>query len=269
MEASGFAAWDRAPVFNVRGREGNPQGPTALHGRNPSVRSVTLDGMGALHRSPRIRFSGTRKGRGLIAVLALEGSSPDRLRDACTWARSNGSKTLRVAVDGGLRAWRSLSEPCDLFVGDGDSARPPRDKETILYNRDKAFSDLAGALGEMRRREARVVCLAGLTGGRLDHEWINLHELAAHARDFAGLLAPTSRGWVAVTSHGAGIETRPGKTFSLLALAGRARVDLQGSRWTLDNASIRPGSRGLSNVSGKRLRLTVTAGVACLIFPKV
>ena len=170
-------------------------------------------------------------------------------------------------MDGGLRAWRALGVSCDLYAGDADSARPPRGVEAALYTRDKAFSDLSGALGEARRRALRVVVVAGVTGGRLDHEWANLHELAAHARHFAGMLAPTPRGWVVVTSRGATVETRVGRTFSLLALGGRARVDLRGTQWTLRDARLDPGSRGLSNVSGKRLTLAVSSGTACLVFP--
>jgi len=223
--------------------------------------------MGALHRSPRIRFKGTRANRGLIAVLALTGAPKDELRTAVAWARAAGHALLRVAVDGGLHSWRSLRVSPDLYVGDADSACPPEGLEAVVYPRDKDFSDLAGALGEARGRGAHVVCIAGLTGGRLDHEWANLHELAARSRYFAGIAAPTPRGWVVLTSRGATIETRPGATFSLLAVGGRARVDLRGAEWTLRDSGLKPGSRGLSNVSGKRLTLAVSSGTACLVFP--
>jgi thiamine pyrophosphokinase len=222
--------------------------------------------MSALHRSPRIRFKG---GRGRVAVVALNGSTSAALREALSWGRANGTSVFGVAVDGGLRAWRAIRKPCDLFVGDADSATPPADIESIVYDPDKLFSDLSGALAELRRRRIAIVCVAGLTGGRLDHEWVNLHELAAHARSFAGLLAPTPRGWVVVTAAGASIETKAGKSFSLLALAGRARVRLRGARWSLDDEWIAPGSRGLSNKTGRSLRLSVQCGVVCIVFPKL
>jgi len=224
--------------------------------------------MGALHRSPRIRFKGTRANQGRIGVLALNGCPKEELRVADAWARGAGREVFRVAVDGGLRAWRALGVACDLYAGDADSSSPPTGMEAARYDRDKSFSDLAGALREVRRRALRVVVVAGLTGGRLDHEWVNLHELAAHARHFAGMLAPTPRGWVVVTSCGVTAETRAGRTFSLLALGGRTRVDLGGARWTLRDARLGPGSRGLSNVSGKRLTLSVSSGTACLVSPE-
>ncbi len=174
---------------------------------------------------------------------------------------------LNVAVDGGLRAWRALGKPCALYVGDADSSPPPEGVEAVVYDRDKSFSDLSGALDELAARRIKVVAVAGLTGGRLDHEWVNLHELAAHASDFDGLLAPTPRGWVVVTTHGATVETKPGRPFSVLALAGRARIHLRGAHWDLDGAWLAPGSRGLSNRSGRSLRMRVERGVACLVFP--
>jgi len=91
--------------------------------------------------------------------------------------------------------------------------------------------------------------------------------LAAHAKHFSGFLAPTARGWVAVTAVGASIDTRPDQPFSLLALAGRARVSLRGARWSLDDEWIAPGSRGLSNVTRRSLRLRVRRGVVSVIFP--
>jgi len=153
-------------------------------------------------------------------------------------------------------------------VGDGDSARRvPAGLERVDYSSDKDFSDLSGALREARSRGVRVAVLAGLAGGRLDHEWINLQEAGAHAHAFDGLVAPTLRGMLVVTAAGCRLETRPGRTVSLLVLGGSARVSLTGTRWTLRQTRLRPGSRGLSNVTGERLRLQVHAGVAALIFP--
>jgi thiamine pyrophosphokinase len=202
-----------------------------------------------------------------VAVLALNGSAPATLREALSWSRANGTAVLRVAVDGGLRTWRAIRQRCDLYVGDADSATPPPGTESILYDPDKTFSDLSGALVEVRRRRISTVCVAGLTGGRLDHEWTNLHELAARAKGFAGFLAPTPRGWVIVTATGASIETKPGRPFSLLALAGRARVRLSGARWNLDGEWLATGSRGLSNRTGRSLRLNVERGVVGIVFP--
>ena len=51
------------------------------------------------------------------------------------------------------------------------------------------------------------------------------------------------------------------------SLGGVATVSLGGTRWTLRRARLRPGSLGLSNVTGTSLRLTVHSGSVALLFP--
>ena len=72
---------------------------------------------------------------------------------------------------------------------------------------------------------------------------------------------------MAMTSKRCRVVTRPGEHFSLLALEKGTRVTLSGARWELNGETIEPGSRGLSNVSGRELSLRVERGVAALLFP--
>lgn len=210
-----------------------------------------------------------RLGRGpRWAVFALNGTERGELQRALRLARARDPTPLSIAVDGGLTAWRDLGRIPRLVVGDADSVHHiPDGIETVGYPREKDFSDLAAALGVAGRRGVNAVAVAGLIGGRLDHEWANLQELGAHAAAFDGLVAPSARGLVVVTARGCELETRPGKTVSLLVLSGAATITLRGTRWTLSRNRLRPGSRGLSNITGDRLRLTVHAGTAALVFP--
>jgi thiamine pyrophosphokinase len=156
----------------------------------------------------------------------------------------------------------------DLFVGDLDSARlPPRGIASQIYPTAKDFSDFAGALAEARRLGADIPVIAGLLGGRLDHEWANLLEAGTAARGFAGLLAPSSRGLVVVTAWGVRARTAPRRQLSVFALGRGARVSLRGTSWTLLKRRLAPGSLGLSNVTGDALALDVHEGVAALVFP--
>ena len=67
-----------------------------------------------------------------------------------------------------------------------------------------------------------------------------------------------------VTGAGRGI----GRASAIALAQAGAEVTLRGTRWTLDRARIRPGSRGLSNVMcGWRLRLAVHRGTVALVFP--
>jgi thiamine pyrophosphokinase len=224
--------------------------------------------MSGLHRNPRLRFGRTR-GRQRCAVVALNGADPSELGVAQRWAEPRGERALRVAVDGGIAAWRARRRRPDLFVGDGDSGAPPKGVESILYEPDKGFSDLSGALMEIAKRNVRLVAVAGLIGGRLDHEWINLAELAQAAPMFDGLVAPTARGWVIVTASRCQLETIPGKPFSLLSLGPPEPLTLHGARWRLSNERLSVPSHGLSNITGRQLELSLADGCAALLFPNV
>ena len=102
--------------------------------------------------------------------------------------------------------------------------KPPTDIPAVVYPQDKDYSDLAGALNEMQKRKIQVVALAGMVGGRLDHEWANLLELASRSRAFAGIISPTDRGTVLVTSHGCNAVTVKDRTFSLFSLSSTSTV---------------------------------------------
>ncbi len=177
-------------------------------------------------------------------------------------------KALLVAVDGGLKTCRAMRRRPDLFVGDLDSARlRPRGIASSIYPVAKDFSDFSGGLSAARQLGADVLVIAGLLGGRLDHEWANLLEAGAAAPGFAGLLAPSSRGLIVVTAWGVRARTVPGRLVSVFALGRGARVSLRGTVWTLAKRRLAPGSLGLSNLTGVELALDVHEGVAVLVFP--
>ena len=210
----------------------------------------------------------TRRARRRAAVVALEGASASDLRLTLRYGRAFDARPILVAVDGGVTACRAIRRAPDLFVGDLDSVRaaPARVPSTI-YPVEKDFSDFSGALAETKRLGADVVRVAGLLGGRLDHEWGNLLEVGAAARAFAGVLAPSSRGLVVVTATGARVRGIRDRLVSVFALGSGARVSLAGARWTLSRRDLAPGSLGLSNVAGATLALTVHRGVAALVVP--
>jgi thiamine pyrophosphokinase len=209
-----------------------------------------------------------RAARQRAAVLALEGASRADLTRSLALAAAFDAKPILIAVDGGIATFRALSLRPDLFVGDVDSARRvPRGIDACVYPIAKDFSDLSGALRESRKLGAAIVVIAGFLGGRLDHEWANLLEVAAAARDFAGIVAPSSRGLVAITSLGLRARTRPRKPVSVFATGGGARVSVRGVSWELSRKRLPPGSLGLSNVTGTQLAVDVHQGVVAVVFP--
>ena len=220
---------------------------------------------------PRVTWPGAARGkRWRAAVVALEGAAAQDLERALRAAAPFDPSPVRVAVDGGLATWRAVKTRPDLFVGDRDSARRvPAALPSTLYPVDKDFSEFAGALGEIRRLGAELVVVAGLLGGRLDHEWANVQEVGEAARHFTGILAPSSRGLVVVTARGLAARTRAKQLVSVFALRRRATVSLRGTRWTLKRRRLDPGSLGLSNLTGTSLSLDVHAGVVAVVFPRL
>jgi thiamine pyrophosphokinase len=207
-----------------------------------------------------------RSGGVQAAVLVLQGSKPSLVARASGLTAMMADRCILVAVDGGMKTCRAARRRPDLFVGDGDSQRRiPTDVPAVVYPREKDFSDLAGALREVRKRKVQVVAVAGLLGGRLDHEWANLLELGRHSRKFAGIVAPTDRGTVIVTSHGCTAATVRDRTFSLFSLSASSVVSLAGAKWELQRRRLRPGSHGLSNVTGTEVDLTVHSGTVALV----
>jgi len=204
----------------------------------------------------------------LGAVLALRGAARRQLDAARALTRPLARHCILVAVDGGLDACRAWRRRPDLFVGDGDSTRSiPAGMPAVIYRRDKDHSDLAGALVELQRRRVRVVGIAGLLGGRVDHEWANLLEVGRRARSFALVVAPAARGTLVVTARGCAVGLARGTMFSLFSLASSSTVTLTGARWTLRRRRLLPGSHGLSNLATGRVRLAVHSGTVALLLP--
>jgi len=174
---------------------------------------------------PEIDFvaaSSRRRRRARVAVLALEGAARTEFASAFALASRFDRTPLLVAVDGGLTTCRAMRKTPDLFVGDGDSAPAlPRDTPSIIYPVAKDFSDFSGALGEARRLGAEVAVIAGLLGGRLDHEWANVFTAGEAASRFVGILAPTARGTIAVTAFGLRARGVAGRLVSVFALGRR------------------------------------------------
>jgi thiamine pyrophosphokinase len=219
---------------------------------------------------PTIVWSGRPAGtpRTRAVVISLTGASAEDLARAIAHAEAFDAAPALIAVDGGLAACRVLRRTPALFVGDLDSARrAPAGVPSIVYAKAKAFSDFAGALLEARKRRARVVTIAGLMGGRLDHEWANLFEVGASARGFDGLIAASARGLILVTTRGVKVSGLGRRIVSAFAFRSGTRVTLRGTRWPLTRASLAPGSHGLSNVARGSVTLTVHAGVAALVVP--
>ena len=150
-------------------------------------------------------------------------------------------------VDGGAR-WRSqwpAAFRCPtLSVGDGDSLGS--DKLDILLNTDKDCSDLAYALQLIDTLPLKKLTLLGFLGGRRDHEWINLGEIAALLGDKKQLRADFDTD---ISLFAPGRYTLQYQGLFSLVYFENATTTLQGNiLYCLDNAPVKAhSSHGLSN----------------------
>lgn len=168
-----------------------------------------------------------------------------------------------LCADGGARHAAALGLEPHFVVGDMDSLpRPlPRKWSRTVYwcDFDEDRSDFEKALEFARELGCARLYVAGATGGRLDHELVNLAVAARHGRRLP--LALLAEGVAQLVGPGAyPVPAAKGAAFSLVAAGGPARVSLSGARYPLSDERLTPGSRGLSNVSLGAPQLRVRSG---------
>ncbi|UPT73451.1 MAG: thiamine diphosphokinase [Elusimicrobiota bacterium] len=166
-----------------------------------------------------------------------------------------------ICADGGARHAARLGVEPDYVVGDMDSApRRPRAWRKAAYVVDSGTerSDLDKALAFARGLGVREAFVAGVLGGGLDHELVNLAALEEGARGLALTVIDGGRARLLGPGRHRLLYKR-GARFSLLA-APRARLTLTGARFALRDEPLARGSRGLGNSAAGRVVLTVSSG---------
>lgn len=192
------------------------------------------------------------------ALILLNGD----VRDPRTVRAAASRADAVICADGGARHAAALRLRPDYIVGDMDSV--PKSlpeawmKTRYRYDFNPECSDLDKALDLARSIGARVVWVAGVLGGGLDHELVNFAALEEGARglDLTVIDGGTAR-LLGPGRHR--LAFKKGGRFSLLA-APRARLTLTGARFTLRNELLRRGSRGLGNRAEGKVTLTVRKG---------
>lgn len=199
------------------------------------------------------------------ALILLNGD----LRDPRTVRAAARRADAVICADGGARHAVALRFRPDYIVGDMDSVPKslPKEWTKTQYRRDldPDRSDLDKALGLARSIGARVVWLAGVLGGGLDHELVNFAAIEEGGRglDLTVIDGGTAR-LLGPGRHRLAFKT--GARFSLLA-APSARLTLTGARFVLKNEVLRRGSRGLGNRAEGKVILTVLKGRVWVVAP--
>ncbi|MDE2292532.1 MAG: thiamine diphosphokinase, partial [Elusimicrobia bacterium] len=150
-----------------------------------------------------------------------------------------------------------------VVVGDFDSLEHPLPDwkgTTYLFDDDEALSDFEKALRFLYEGGADEVWVAGLWGGRPDHQLVNLAVFEKWSAKLS--LAAVDPGWTAVLGKGRhAIPCPPKTTVSLLPAGAAAVVTAKNVKYPLKRARLTRGSRGLSNAAtGSPVELTVHSG---------
>lgn len=191
-------------------------------------------------------------------LLILNGDIPEPALVRRLARRARGV----FCADGGARHAVELKIEPRFIVGDMDSLPKslPLWKNTMYWcDFDQERSDFEKALSFAQGVGWRKLWVAGIMGGRLDHAMVNL----GLVERYSGALDITiaDRGFGRLLGEGRHrVPVARGKTISLLAATGRARVTISGVRYPLNKAVLLPGSRGLSNSATGPVIVTVHSG---------
>lgn len=177
-----------------------------------------------------------------------------------------------VAVDRGLDALLGAGLSCDVYVGDADTVSDEgralvdaaKDFEVERHNPYKDYTDLALALGAIRRRwpNAEVVATCA-TGGRPDMALSVLGLLAGYADAPVWIEEDEVTARILHKDETWTIKGSEGKTFSIIAIAPNTEVSEHGLEWELHHASIGLlADTGISNIVRGTATIEVHQGVA-------
>ena len=191
--------------------------------------------------------------------------------------RGLSAPDLVIAADSGADLAAASGVTVDVLIGDFDSISPEaleaagrRRTRIETHDPDKDATDLQLALRAALRMDAREIVVIGGGGGRLDHLFGNVAAITDPALAGVPIHWITERETVYVVRTGHRIPIRPGSTFSLVPIGGDARgVTLTGSKWTLDDRTLRSGDTlGISNRALRpEISVSVRTGTLLLICP--
>lgn len=206
----------------------------------------------------------------------IAGASPEPGGEAF-YRQALAGADFVVAADAGGEWCVSLGRIPDLVVGDFDSAAPGAPQrlraagiEVTEFSVEKDESDLELAVAAALARGAGSLTLTACSGGRLDHTLASVGSLTRAGRSgTADLQEPSFAAWTVAGDQGAGIElqTRPGTTFSVLAVGEARGVSITGGLFPLVAAALPSlSSLGLSNIaSGPTIMVSAEVGTLVVI----
>ena len=168
-----------------------------------------------------------------------------------------------ILAEAGKRMKLALGDFDSVAEGDLDLIRRMSD-ETVILNPVKDDSDSEAAVTELIRRGYARITLTGGTGGRLDHEIVNLRLVSM----FPGILVlKNEKNTVQAFSEGVHHIGTEGRKYISFFAAVPSVISLSGMKYPLDHRIFMPQDLyGLSNeITGEEGILTVHSGIVLCV----
>lgn len=176
-----------------------------------------------------------------------------------------------VAADGGANAALRAGIRPDIVIGDLDSILPGTRKKIgeshIIRVRRQDNTDLEKALDYISETGRSDVAVTGATGGRIDFTLGNLSVFWNYTRSLA--ITFIGDGWQAFpVGPRRRLKAPRGTTVSLIPFGPCTGITLRGLLYPLNNAAMRTGEIGVSNVVKKSpFSVAVRKGyMLCVVF---
>jgi thiamine pyrophosphokinase len=180
--------------------------------------------------------------------------------------------SLRIAADGGVKAFLRDGLVPDCVIGDLDSqpAGVPS-SWNVVRDPDQETNDLEKALHKAAEEKCADVVVLGAVGLRTDQTLKNLSVMQQYAPQFHSLAFKDEQFDIFVIPRQYDSPTVPGKTVSLFPISGKVDgITLTGLRYPLKNEALENGVRdGSSNeTTGYELSITYDTGVLIGFFER-
>lgn len=196
------------------------------------------------------------------ALLTLNGKCPDKSLLLSLRRKSS----FHLCTDGAYDSLKKLGIIPDAVIGDMDSLNGEAADTRIILNTDQMTNDFEKALIWLLDEKFTQVYLTGLSGGRLDHEMVNLTLFANYSDKLELLIYEDNQAARMLKPGTYSFQGSPGQLISLLALETSEKVTLTGTKYPLNSEALVPGSRGLSNSFEKSVvKLSFSLGKIIII----
>ena len=202
-------------------------------------------------------------GHTMLRVLII-GNAPTK--NLSQWSHLIKDSDIIIACDGALETCRNSGISVDIVIGDMDSIT----NEALDYAKsagvkivklaDQNSNDLSKAINHANSLAATDITIVNVDGGSSDHQFANYLSLI-EAESTARLMLNDCIVTAVSNNKPLKYSIETGTEFSLFSLGVCTGVELNGGKWQLENAELKPSSMGLHNIAiADKLSISCASG---------